>query len=282
MNTKRKYSRFGAENSAADETGEYAPSHHSSKYNAKKGPSKERPTSINWLKKRARTIERRLNREDSLPANVKHDLEKELDHHKHKLGDIADAKKRSAMIKKYHMIRFFERKKADRLAKQIRTQLGTITDEGERQKLQAGLHIAEVDSLYAKYFPYRERYVSLYPVTSVSHKGPKTEDTSAAARSLYTERPPLWETIEKEAKNGIRRLIHIQERKSAVDSKGKPSQKQPSKHSSAMDVDQPEVRNSSTVESTDHHKARGKHQQPPESPDSGGDDESDGGFFEEG
>lgn len=155
------------------------------------------------------------------------------------------------------------------MAKQIRTQLETITDEGERQKLQADLHIAEVDALYAKYFPHRERYVSLYSVTSISHKGPKAEDASVAVRSLHTERPPLWDAIERASKKGIRTLIQIQERKSAVDSKGKQSQKQPSKHSS-------------TVESMDRHKAKDKRQQPPETPDSGGDDESDGGFFEEG
>ncbi|KAI8947646.1 hypothetical protein F4801DRAFT_495725 [Xylaria longipes] len=269
MSSKRKFSEYSAESSVAAETRDHAPSYQSSKHKKKKGPSKEKPTSINWLKKRARTIERRLNREDSLPANVKHDLEKELDHHKQKLVDLADGKRRSDMIKKYHMVRFFERKKADRLAKQIRTQLETTTDEEERKTLQADLHIAEVDSLYAKYFPHRERYVSLYPVSSLSQKGAKAEDASTAARSLHTERPPLWDTIEKTSKKGTRALVQIQERKSAGDLKSKPSQERPSKHSS-------------TLESTDRHKAKSKRQQLPESPDSGGGDESDGGFFEEG
>ncbi|KAI0448726.1 hypothetical protein F5B21DRAFT_96497 [Xylaria acuta] len=282
MSSKRKFSEYSAEPSAAAKTHEHAPSYQSSKHKKKKGLSTERPTSINWLKKRARTIERRLNREDSLPANVKHDLEKELDHHKQKLDDLADRKKRGAMIKKYHMVRFFERKKADRLAKQIRTQLETTTDEEERKRLHADLHIAEVDALYAKYFPHRERYVSLYPVSSLSQKGAKAEDTSTAARSLHTERPPLWDTIEKTSKKGIRALVQIQERKSVVDSKSKPSQEQPSKHSSAAGSSQVKARNSSTLELTDRHRAKDKRQQLPESPDPSGDDESDGGFFEEG
>ncbi|KAI1743946.1 hypothetical protein F4680DRAFT_407999 [Xylaria scruposa] len=269
MNSKRKFSEYSAETSVASETHEHTPSYQSSKHKKKKGPSKERPTSINWLKKRARTIERRLNREDSLPANVKHELEKELDHHKQKLDDLADGKRRSAMIKKYHMVRFFERKKADRLSKQIRTQLETITDQEERKKLQADLHIAEVDALYAKYFPHRERYVSLYPVSSLSQKGEKAEEASAAARSLHTERPLLWDTIEKASKKGIRALVQIQERKSAADSKSKSSQESSPKQSSTTKAGQVKVR------------SKDKHQQLPESPASSG-DESDGGFFEEG
>lgn len=106
MNSKRKFSEFNTEPPAAGETREYAPSHRDSK-NKKKGPSKEKPASISWVKKRARTIERRLNHKDSLPANVKHDLEKELDHHKQKLDDLADGRKRKTMINKYHMVRFF-------------------------------------------------------------------------------------------------------------------------------------------------------------------------------
>ncbi|KAI0857240.1 hypothetical protein F4860DRAFT_518100 [Xylaria cubensis] len=269
MSSKRKFSEYSAETSVASETHEHAPNYQSSKHKKKKGHSKQKPTSINWLKKRARTIERRLNREDSLPANVKHDLEKELDHHKQKLDDLADGKRRSAMIKKYHMVRFFERKKADRLAKQIRTQLETITDEEEKKRLQADLRIAEVDALYAKYFPHRERYVSLYPVSSLSEKGAEAEEASAAARSLHTERPPLWDTIEKASKRGIRALVQIQERKSAADSKSKSSQESPPKQSSTAKAGQLKVR------------SKDKRQQLPESPASNG-DESDGGFFEEG
>ncbi|KAI1752374.1 hypothetical protein F4782DRAFT_501608 [Xylaria castorea] len=283
MSSKRKFSDYTAEVSVAGETREHAPSYQSSKYKKKKGPSTEKkPTSINWLKKRARTIERRLNREDSLPANVKHELEKELDHHKQKLDDLVDGKNRSAMITKYHMVRFFERKKADRLAKQIRTQLETITDEEERKRLQADLHIAEVDALYAKYFPHRERYISLYPVSSLYQKGAKAEDASAAARSLHTERPPLWDTIQEVSKKGVRALVQIQERKSAVDSKSKPSQARPLKHSSTARAGQPNARSSSTLELTGRHEAKGNRGELPESPDSGGGDESDGGFFEEG
>ncbi|KAF2972142.1 hypothetical protein GQX73_g1451 [Xylaria multiplex] len=270
MSSKRKFSEFDTESSAAGERHERTTGHQGSKYKKKRDSSKDKPTSINWLKKRARTIERRLNRKDSLPANVQHDLEKELDHHKQKLDDLADGKKRSNMIRKYHMVRFFERKKADRLAKQIRTQLGTTTDKDEKKRLKADLHIAEVDALYAKYFPHRERYVSLYPISAPGsdvQEEPKKEDASTAARSLHTERPPLWSTIEEAAKKGTSALVRIQERKSAVDAGSKPTQERPS----------------GAKGSVDSSKGNKKRQALPEPEGSSNDDDdSDGGFFEEG
>ncbi|KAI0871194.1 hypothetical protein GGS24DRAFT_504034 [Hypoxylon argillaceum] len=284
MSSKRKFSEFHSESSVAADTREYTPGHQNSRYKKKKSPSQEKPSSISWLKKRARTIERRLNHNDSLPANVKHDLEKELDHHKQKLEDLADSRKRQAMIKKYHMVRFFERKKADRLAKKIRTQLGATTDEEEKKRLEADLHIVEVDSLYARYFPHRERYVSLYPVSSTESGAQgetKTDDSSGAARFLHTERPPLWDTIEKTAKKGTRALVQIQERKSATDPKSKPSQEGRLKQSPTAKAGQSKAKKASAQEPTDPPEMKGKRQQlhEPSDPDSG--DDSDGGFFEE-
>ena len=51
------------------------------------------------------------------------------------------------------MVRFFERKKADRLAKQIETQIELSKDPEETEKLKQDLHVAQIDSLYAKFFP---------------------------------------------------------------------------------------------------------------------------------
>jgi len=108
MSSKRKYSDI----SAADpsETGEKHDNVHSqqgSNSKKKKSTEKAKPTSMNWVKKRVRTIERRLAIKDGLPANVRYELEKELDHHKSKISDLADHKKRRDVIKKYHMVRFF-------------------------------------------------------------------------------------------------------------------------------------------------------------------------------
>ncbi|KAI1821349.1 hypothetical protein F4861DRAFT_519295 [Xylaria intraflava] len=282
MSSKRKFSDYTADSSAAGKTHEHGSSHHGSKNKRKKGPSQDRPTSVNWLKKRARTIERRLNREDGLPANVQHELEKELDHHRQKLDHIADSRQRSNMIKKYHMVRFFEKKKATRLAKQIQTQLDAATDKEEKKKLKANLHIAEVDALYAKYYPHRERYISLYPVSSDAGGETKTEDASSAARSLHTERPPLWGVIEKAAEDGIPALVQIQERKSAADAQSKPSPPESSKQPLVAKTERSKAKKSSTRESAGSRRDRKQQQPPPEASGSGGDDDSDGGFFIDG
>lgn len=60
---------------------------------------------------------------------------------------------RRIVLAKYHMVRFFERKKADRLAKQIETQIELSKDAEETEKLKQDLHVAQIDSLYAKFFP---------------------------------------------------------------------------------------------------------------------------------
>jgi hypothetical protein len=66
-----------------------------------------KPENLNWLKKRARTIERKFRASQSLPANIANDLERELAHHKQRISEVEDDKRKKKMISKYHMIRFF-------------------------------------------------------------------------------------------------------------------------------------------------------------------------------
>ena len=72
----------------------------SNKHKAKEGSSE-------FAKKRVRNIERLLQRKSDLPANVRNDLERELASHKVDIADKSFQRKRSAMISKYHMVRFF-------------------------------------------------------------------------------------------------------------------------------------------------------------------------------
>lgn len=109
MNSKRKFSDFNADSSAQGESREFIPGSHASKKlkekNGKK--NKTKPGSMNWVKKRVRTIERRFKAGHNMPANVQNDLERELAHYQQTIVETADEKKRKAMIKKYHMVRFF-------------------------------------------------------------------------------------------------------------------------------------------------------------------------------
>ncbi|KAK8126744.1 rRNA-processing efg-1 [Apiospora kogelbergensis] len=130
--------------------------------------SKARPDNINWLKKRARNIERQFRSAQKLPADKRNELERELAHSKQKIQEASNEKQRKQMITKYHMVRFFERKKADKLAKQILKQLRACEDKEERTQLEKDLHVAEIDGQYARNFPYLEPYISLYPVKASS------------------------------------------------------------------------------------------------------------------
>ncbi|KAI0841779.1 hypothetical protein F5Y06DRAFT_260406 [Hypoxylon sp. FL0890] len=285
MGSKRKFAEFDAESSEKGATREYIPGFHPPKKPNKKIPKKGKvkPGNINWIKKRARTIERRFNTGRPMPADVQNDLERELAHHRQKIEEAADEKKRKTMIKKYHMVRFFERKKADRLAKQIKSQLKTATDEKEVEKLNADLHKAEIDSIYTRYFPYRERYISLYPVASLglsAQAGERKEDASTAAQALHTERPPLWGEIEKASEKGIPALIEIRERKLEKESKRKRSYKQSAKDPVPTETKDTKTKSSTKSDSatTRPGKSKKKRDEPSESSDSS---DSEGGFFEE-
>lgn len=71
------------------------------------GKKKAKQGSTEWAKKRIRNIERLFQRSTDLPANVRNDLERELAAHKATISDKSFQKRRSAMISKYHMVRFF-------------------------------------------------------------------------------------------------------------------------------------------------------------------------------
>lgn len=71
----------------------------------KKHKAKEGTTS--WNKTRARTIRRLLQSGKELPATVRNDLEQELGALSERVEEHDFKKKRSQMIQKYHMVRFF-------------------------------------------------------------------------------------------------------------------------------------------------------------------------------
>ncbi|KAL2130407.1 hypothetical protein VTI74DRAFT_6516 [Chaetomium olivicolor] len=174
--------------------------------------------SLNAIKKRARAIERLLARDNlKLPANKQNELERELAAHKQRIEDAHHKKERSKMIQKYHMVRFFERKKALRFAKQLEKKVAQATDPEELAQLKADLHIAQVDIDYAIYYPFMEPYVSLYAGVASGGKDVKDEkgeeEKNAAARYLHTPRPPMWSVIEKTREEGKAALERLQNRR---------------------------------------------------------------------
>ncbi|KAK3901842.1 hypothetical protein C8A05DRAFT_34473 [Staphylotrichum tortipilum] len=184
-------------------------------------PRKRKPQpvdldNLNAIKKRARAIERLLARDNlKLPANKQKDLERELAAHKLRIEGARAKKDRSKMIQKYHMVRFFERKKAMRFAKQLEKKIAKATDEDEAAQLKADLHVAQVDIDYAIYFPFMEAYISLYAAAA---SGEKKDDDTTAAQYLRTPRPPMWSVVEKTREEGQAALERLQNRRAEASS----------------------------------------------------------------
>ncbi|KAL2022315.1 hypothetical protein VTK56DRAFT_5713 [Thermocarpiscus australiensis] len=180
--------------------------------------------SLTAIKKRARAIERLLVRDNlKIPADKQNELERELAAHKQRIAEAQAKKERSKMIKKYHMVRFFERKKAMRFVKQLEKKLAQTTDPDEVSQLKADLHIAQVDIDYARYFPFMEPYVSLYAGSVAEGK----DDKNTAAKYLRTPRPPMWAVIEKTREEGVAALERLQNRPAQKGSSSDASQQSP-------------------------------------------------------
>lgn len=64
-------------------------------------------SSVNLIKKKIRDVTRRLDRSEDLPANVKAEDERALEMYKEELAEAENEKVKQAMIKRYHMVRFF-------------------------------------------------------------------------------------------------------------------------------------------------------------------------------
>lgn len=234
MGTKRAFADVDS-HEADDCRGDPSSSHNTkrprqlgkAKHKAKQGTSE-------FSKKRARDVQRLLQRKQDLPANVVNDLERELAAHKADLADKAFQRKRSAMIAKYHMVRFFgtssdaflpgrwlmkppcsERRKASRLVKQLGRQIEQNPDSDEMDRLKKELHIAAVDEAYTLYFPHLEPYVSLYGGVHAGEADEGEGKVPSAKESLKSQRPPMWSVVERTMAAGPEALRRLQETRSA-------------------------------------------------------------------
>jgi hypothetical protein len=117
------------------------------------------------------------------------------------------------------------------MAKQLKKQIEKATDAEERLALEKDLHIAEVDSHYARYFPFLERYVSLYPLAKkekdadMNDEEKEAHEKSLAKLALHAPRPPLWATIEQAFKEGQEALERIRDRRTDAVVAAKPEKK---------------------------------------------------------
>lgn len=143
-------------------------------------------------------------------------------------------------------------------------QLQRKAKEGADEELQSQMHTAEVDLTYTRYFPYLEPYVSLYP-----------PDTKGAMSALGLERPAVWKEVEAAMAEGGSALEHLRER----NPEGGVVPRKLREGGKAED-ESPFAKGRKGAKE----KKGGKEGKPAaarEPEEDVGDDESDGGFFEE-
>ncbi|KAI9806370.1 MAG: hypothetical protein M1825_006485 [Sarcosagium campestre] len=237
----------------------------------------EIPSSINQLKTQIRNITRRLQHSPEIPANVKQDDERALETYRTRLEVAIFEKRRREMIKKYHMVRFFERQKATRQIKKLQKQLTSAETTEDAQLLNTKLHVAEVDLKYAQYCPLDQKYISLYADRAKQETGGADEDSTYKG-----DKPPLWAEVERRMEEGTLDALRNGDSGSNLEftslnsSRGRSLDKRRKKVSRTKPDPRDSVGSKPTADGTPHER-NGQI-----SSRVGDDDESsDGGFFEE-
>ncbi|KAL8853455.1 MAG: hypothetical protein Q9221_001772 [Calogaya cf. arnoldii] len=211
-------------------------------------------TSISALKSNIRSITRLLEHAQDLPLDVRIEKERALVGYEQDLEKAQHEKERNQMIKKYHMVRFFERQKATRNLKKLRTRLASVQRNSvEHQALDIDIHNAEVDLNYTLYHPLTQKYISLFPRKETNGAIDGTTLSGTETKQARQDKPAMWAVVESCMENGTHQAL----RDGAAPMKALQS----SSHHRASDKQQSEADAIPTVTEQE--------------------DGSDGGFFEE-
>jgi len=157
------------------------------------------------ISKKIRDIERLLaKRRDKLPANVIVENERALAALKVEKKNAQEMQKIKKTAKKYHMVRFFEKKKAFRKYKQAKKEYDDLilskSEKKEIKKAKKVLGHCEVDLAYVVNFPKSEKYISLYPTTTSTDE--KDEIIRKGLLKTEEERTQYKKQFEQLLKNG--------------------------------------------------------------------------------
>ncbi|KAK5107485.1 hypothetical protein LTR62_001103 [Meristemomyces frigidus] len=128
------------------------------------GPSFKKAHTVHGLKSRIRSLRRGLQHNDALPATIREEKERALKSAETELAETERKKKRSEVIGRWHKVRFFERKRAEKRLALLKKRLA---DQGmgavEKVGLERDVKEAEVDVAYTISFPLETEYVPLFP-----------------------------------------------------------------------------------------------------------------------
>lgn len=171
-----------------------------------------------------------MGREDNkLPANVRVNHERELAALKSRLVDTEKEIRRRNMIERYHMVRFFERKRAEKNLRRAERELKGFRESGAEgvEEVEKQVERARVDLNYAMYTPLVWRYCALWP----KEKKGKEEDDAVEeekggggsgdekqavsdkkpAESAVQGDPAMWERVRKATEEGQKALERLRD-----------------------------------------------------------------------
>lgn len=281
-------------------------------------PKKEHPyPSVNELKKRIRDVKRLLNRVD-LPADARIVQERALAGYENDLEEEMQRRHRSAMIKKYHFVRFLgkfwvcrsrrrlcfkltqcrlDRKTATKDVKRLerreqevsKSDLDAVAKEKKLAALSQKLDIARVNLNYTIYYPLTEKYIALYAAVKKNKDGTTDgaaddSDVDAGYKLVHAtreEKPAMWHVVEKCMKDGTLELLREGKLDTPdVDSTGKGSQKSKIDKHAQSKTDQTKSKSKKSEYKDTKHATKGKGRSVTSAASDENGDESDGGFFE--
>ncbi|XRM38119.1 rRNA-processing protein efg1 [Aspergillus tubingensis] len=277
-------------------------------------PKKEHKyPSVNELKKRIRDVKRLLNKTD-LPADARIVQERALSGYEKELEDELKRRDRSKMIKKYHFVRFLDRKTATkdvnrlvRREKEVSSAGPDAMDEKTKEKklasLAGKLRVARVNLNYTIYYPLDEKYIALYAEQKKKVKGEGAEDGGDGADSdgdarfgmvhaTVADKPAMWHVVEKCMKDGTLDMLRDGKLESGAKAGEKDRKKEERSQRGGEKAKKSQERGLSSSQAgkskdrsrkvDDRKRTRGSAAEDHVMRDAGNDDgeESDGGFFE--
>ncbi|KUL91481.1 hypothetical protein ZTR_01472 [Talaromyces verruculosus] len=123
--------------------------------------------SINDLKRRIRDVKRLLTKAENLSPEARIVQERALKGYERDLELEKARRQRSEMIRKYHFVRFLDRKTATKRLRAAQRQYEKAKQQQKTEKelsvLQKRIDTAQIDVNYTIYYPLTEKYLSLYP-----------------------------------------------------------------------------------------------------------------------
>jgi len=134
-----------------------------------------------------------------MPADIRIGHERELASLRSQLADAERARRRSEMISKFHMVRFFDKQKAVRRLKRARRELAAAVKEDTEEVADKADEVRrkEVDVNYAQYYPLDVAYSSLWP----TGKKAKKDEEEQGGDEAKGDRE-MWELVRQCGEEG--------------------------------------------------------------------------------